>query len=785
MQSTIRTITALFAGTALAGFSSPLLAQSTEPPQSEVDEVQDDQLDAASADNAIVVTGTRIRGARIIGDTISLDRETIVEAGQIDLGEAIRSLPQNFSGGQNPGIGSGAGFANSNVNSASSANLRGLGPDATLTLLNGHRLPYDSAFAGVDISSIPLAAVDRIEVVPDGASALYGSDAVAGVVNVILRRDFEGITTSAQIGASTDGGNFRQQADIVAGTRWSGGGFFVAYDFANNSAIEAGQRSYASSLDPETTLFPSQQHHAVTLSAHHELAPGLEASIDALYSSRSSTLVAASSAFRSEADPEVESYTLAPSLKFDVAGDWQATVLGVFGRDRTHYRTAFALQDGSSSVTEGCFCNEVFSLEAGLEGPLFTLPGGEARLAVGAGLRNNTLDFSRSEAGNLLIAFDKTQRARFAYGELFLPVVSPRNAIDGVAELTLSAAARHEDYPGLDQQTTPRFGLSYTPVEGLTLRGSWARSFKAPTLFQRFIPYQTILLPAAVFGAGTGSDTVFFTSGGNPDVTSERARSWTAGVELQPVAIPELTISATWYDIRYQDRVVRPIAGSIAAAFRDPGFANLIDFSPDPTTLSELIAGSLFGLENFSGSPYDPANVAAYVDNRNRNVAVWAIEGVDARIAWNQNLGDEQSLSFDLSGSFLDSQQQITPDLPEVQLAGTVFNPPRYRARGLARYQSGGFAANIAANYIGALRDRRFEEERRLSPSATVDLGLSYEIVRGEGREPGLEISLTIQNLFDDEPETLGQTGPTDTPYDSTNYSPIGRFVTFGIRRHW
>ena len=74
---------------------------------------------------------------------------------------------------------------------------------------------------------------------------------------------------------------------------------------------------------------------------------------------------------------------------------------------------------------------------------------------------------------------------------------------------------------------------------------------------------------------------------------------------------------------------------------------------------------------------------------------------------------------------------------------------------------------------------------RRLSPSATVDLGLSYEIVRGEGREPGLEISLTIQNLFDDEPETLGQTGPTDTPYDSTNYSPIGRFVTFGIRRHW
>ena len=96
----------------------------------------------------IVVTGTRIRGAEIAGEVITIDQQTIIAAGQIDVGEAIRSLPQNFGGGQNPGIGTGAGLVNSNLNSASSANLRGLGPDATLTLLNGHRLPYDSAFQG-------------------------------------------------------------------------------------------------------------------------------------------------------------------------------------------------------------------------------------------------------------------------------------------------------------------------------------------------------------------------------------------------------------------------------------------------------------------------------------------------------------------------------------------------------------------------------------------------------------------------------------------------------------
>lgn len=778
-----RNLSVLLAGTVLAAIGTPLRAQDPVEPESAPDDATTTETDEAV--NPIIVTGTRIRGARVSSDVVTVDRETIVEAGQIDLGEAIRSLPQNFSGGQNPGVGSGAGLVNSNVNSASSANLRGLGPDATLTLLNGHRLPYDSAFAGVDISAIPLAAIDRIEVVPDGSSALYGSDAVAGVVNVVLRRDFAGVATSGQLGTSTAGGNFRQQADIIGGARWSGGGGFLAYDFARNSAIEAVDRSYAASLNPDTTLYPAQRRHAITLSGHHELASGVEIGLDALYANRRSTLVSATPTLRSLAEPTVESYTLAPSARFDLWSGWRASVVGVIGRDRTRYNTAFARPGRPVSITEGCFCNEMFSLEAGAEGPLLALPGGDVRLAVGAGLRSNRLDFTRVSGGNVVLSFDEVQRARFAYGELLVPIVSPVNAVAWVDELSLSAAARYEDYPGLDRLTTPRLGLVYAPVDGLRLRATWARSFKAPTLYQRFVPYQTILLPAGAFGAGSGTDTVLFTSGGNPDVTSERARSWTAGFDVSPPRLPELTMSATWYDIRYKDRVVSPIAGSIAAAFRDPGFADLIDFSPDPARLDGLIAGSLFGLENFSGGPYDPASVVAFIDNRNINVAVWAIEGIDARLAWNQSLGEDRSWGLDVSGSWLDSEQQLTADLPEVQLAGAVFNPPRYRARGSARFAAGGFNASMAANYTGPLVDRRFAAEQRIEPGTTFDLGLSYDVIRGGGRDPGLTIAVNIQNLFDDEPPLIGQTGPTDTPYDSTNYSPIGRFVSFGIRRHW
>src|SRR3546814_8660002 len=91
------------------------------------------------------------------------------------------------------------------------------------TLLNGHRLPYGGAFAGIDISAIPVAAVERLEIVPDGASTQYGPDAVAGGANIHRRRDFGRLTTTARLGAAPSGGNLQQGADGLAGTGGSSG----------------------------------------------------------------------------------------------------------------------------------------------------------------------------------------------------------------------------------------------------------------------------------------------------------------------------------------------------------------------------------------------------------------------------------------------------------------------------------------------------------------------------------------------------------------------------------
>src|SRR6185312_11142654 len=168
----------------------------------------------------------------------------IREEGFTDLGEVIRSVPQNFTGGQNPGVFmggnlTGGGLANQNVTGGSGLNLRGLGPDASLTLLNGHRLAYSGFSQAVDISAIPVDAVERIEVMADGASAIYGSDAVGGVANVILKRAFDGVTLGSRFGGATDGGLTTREYTATAGTTWASGGLIATYKDASVDPIYA------------------------------------------------------------------------------------------------------------------------------------------------------------------------------------------------------------------------------------------------------------------------------------------------------------------------------------------------------------------------------------------------------------------------------------------------------------------------------------------------------------------------------------------------------------------
>lgn len=200
----------------------------------------------------IVVTGTHIRGAGAgASPVLRLDRDALSRTGESTLARALQVLPQSFGGQSTEGtvntrgdpLGTNAGYG-------TSINLHGLGADATLVLVNGRRLA-GSGLRGdfVDLSSLPAIAVDRVEVLLDGASAIYGSDAVGGVVNVILRRDLDGGEISIRGGIGRGGDPREGVLGLVAGKTWSTGGLLVAYEAYDQTALSAADRSFTASSD--------------------------------------------------------------------------------------------------------------------------------------------------------------------------------------------------------------------------------------------------------------------------------------------------------------------------------------------------------------------------------------------------------------------------------------------------------------------------------------------------------------------------------------------------------
>lgn len=189
----------------------------------------------------IVTTGTRIsrldvEAARPI--TV-ISREDIERSGQPSVADVLRSTTYNSFGEYRETSGNSFG-GNSLVG------LKGLGSERTLILLNGRRLPRSpiTADQGIDLNTIPLQAVERIEILTDSASAIYGSDAIGGVINVILRDDFEGVQMNLNAGRPTQDGGDTQGGSVVFGSTTARGSFIVAAETYKKDMIFSADRPY-------------------------------------------------------------------------------------------------------------------------------------------------------------------------------------------------------------------------------------------------------------------------------------------------------------------------------------------------------------------------------------------------------------------------------------------------------------------------------------------------------------------------------------------------------------
>src|SRR5918993_648034 len=183
--------------------TAPVAQTEEQAPAVGASEVELQSNTTADSKQEVIVTGSRIRRPNLESTVpvTSIGGEQLLEQGKLNVGDALNDLPQlrsTFSQ-QNPGLG--VGIAGLNV-----LDLRGLGTSRTLVLVNGRR--HITASPGdfiVDVNTIPSDLIERVDVITGGSSAVYGSDAIAGVVNFVLRRDFDGIRLRGQGGVSQQG----------------------------------------------------------------------------------------------------------------------------------------------------------------------------------------------------------------------------------------------------------------------------------------------------------------------------------------------------------------------------------------------------------------------------------------------------------------------------------------------------------------------------------------------------------------------------------------------------
>ncbi|KZC35254.1 UNVERIFIED_ORG: TonB-dependent receptor, partial [Rhodanobacter sp. FW104-R5] len=734
----------------------------------------------------VTVTGTRIRGGSTPSPVITIGSEQIRQEGFTDLGEVIRSVPQNFSGGQNPGVLSGnlagAGNANQNMTGGSSLNLRGLGADATLTLLNGRRMAYGGFTQAVDISAIPVEAVERIEIVPDGASAIYGSDAVGGVGNVILKRDFDGVTVGTRFGRATQGGLTSREYDITAGTTWRSGGLIATYKDVSVDPIYSSQRGYTKQLVDPSTLYPGSDLRSGLLSVHQSLGDFAELRMDALSSTRNQLHLYNSSGRNSRVTPDTTTTLISPSLDVWLPNDWTLSLGATSGKsEHDQYRLETVMATGATTVTDVCYCNDSRSYELGAEGPLFQLPGGDARLATGIGYREN--EFRNVNHVTRADTIRGSESARFAYAELDLPLIGPDQQVGGVQRLSLTAAVRGEHYSTFGGVTTPKLGVLYDPNPDFTLKASWGKSFKAPTLFeQNYAQNAYLLFPSSFGGAGyPAGATVLVLDGGNRNLQPERATTRSVSLAFHPEALRDLEAELSWFRIDYRDRVIQPIANA-SQALSNAIYAPFVDLSPTPQAQADVIAGA-GRFYNFVGAPYDPGKVAAIIYTQYANAARQRIRGVDLSGSYRLELG-QGALTLRGSANWLDSTQQTITAQQAYALAGTLFNPPKASSRVGAVWKRGGFTASLFANYRSGVTNR--VDDVKSASFTTFDAALRYATGKRGDAWSGLEFALSLDNAFDRDPPLYQVRSPLYVaPYDSTNYSAIGRFLSLSVSKHW
>lgn len=479
------------------------------------------------------------------------------------------------------------------------------------------------------------------------------------------------------------------------------------------------------------------------------------------------------------------------------------------------------------------------------DGTLFELPGGPVKAALGFDHRKEYIDgllnFNYRSIRPISQRYGATERkVNAAYAELAVPLVGSGNAVTGVKALDLSLAVRYEDSSGLGDfsTTNPKFGVRYKPIDSLTLRGTYGTSFHAPPMRYAYNGPQPVPGGNAIFiepntwtapcnttlvslngnsgtpgsPVGNCSFTAMVVSGGaGPTLKPEKADTWTAGVEFAPQSVPGLNLSASYFNLKVEDRLVRFVGGAMNAAIASyfatgtsPYLANL-HFRPDLAEVEGLFADPRFIGHTGAGQPATPADIAAVFYATQTNLAALKMDGVDlaAKYSFDTGLG---TFALFASGTLVLSYDiQSTRGAAFVDKLGVyenTGNPVKLKSRQGIAFTRGPFNASAALNYTDDyvcktgcyVPNTSGAPVLNTSPIkidswVTLDLQFGYNFEQHEGLLANAGVSLSVNNALDEDAPFVdtGRVLATNAPepYDPSNANVIGRTVALMLTKHF
>jgi iron complex outermembrane receptor protein len=736
----------------------------------------------------IVVTGTNISGVE--NKTVPLltfDRDAIDRSGYATVADFITSLPQNVKSSSNSpdGVLAGTGFGLGNIENSTAANLRGLGANSTLTLLNGHRVAPSAYGSGVDLSMIPLEAVERIEVLTDGSSAVYGSEAVGGVINIILRKDFNGQETSARLDTLTQGGGELKQFSQTVGRTWNSGGVLAVFQFDDANEIRADQRSFTENLPEPTDIFPSSKRYSGVLTAHQTINSSLEIFGDALLDHNSGVrtyTLGTPSTLVQVITNHTNSTSANLGARWQPFGDWHLESSGLYSQVDTQ-NTEVSTPNMLGYVNGAPYLRNLETIKEGdlkFDGTLWSSGGSSVKAAVGASYRQ--------EAFSSLIEFSGSNRATSRhihafFAEMYAPLISNTNAVPLVQKLELSAAVRDDTYSDFGTKTNPRFGVYWSPIDQIGLRAAYSTSFRAPNptefIYTVSDTYAYIESGFAQPGDPTGKASVLLF--GNQVLGPESSKNITAGLDFQPASLPTTRFSLNYYRIIYSNRIISsPFSASV---FVNPQiYGPLIRQFPNDAAVEAFVASleppqTLFDLSNGHTGLAGVRYAFPYGDI---NATKETTEGLDVGAHSLLNLSGTNKLVFDFNTTYIKEIANTFCDTcVSTDNADTYAQPLKLRLRAGVGWFNEVFALNGAVNFANAYSDTNLNPPGRIASFTTADFNATWRI-----RESGTRLSFNVFNAFNANPP-LTSPAFNKVAYDPTNSDARGRVLSLQVRQSW